>query len=725
MVDINGVDQIYHISSKQSSFNFIFYSLSSVLSMSYHFLGLIIIPITCLFYICYKRNLKADTFLRNIAVLLSLGILVFVIVKIFFPSLIGHGLYLLYKTKMTWYLKILTLFSSIFIMIFFLTGWSVKTFKESFSHSKVKLLDLKNKVNSYLDVLSPRAQLESCNESPDIESYAQLVNSSDLDFLDDDYEYEIAEDVSLEKVEIEAENELEETQELKELMKSAPKLNRKRKVKRDGYKSEDALIGNLISKDRKIIIGPDQAYFESIISKLEEKLTQFKIDSKIINVIKGPVVDTFEVELGPGVKVSKVTNLTEDLSLALSGAPIRMVYPLQGRTTMGIEVPRSPREIIYLDDVLKTAAFKSAEKRLPVAMGKNAFGETTVVDLAAMPHMLVAGSTGAGKSVFVNTLLVSLLIKLSPEKLKLILIDPKQLELALYARLPHLLMPVMTDPKSSSIALLWACQEMERRYTILKEMGVRNVEGFNKKLKTSSKQDLLRIKDLYKEGESFELPYIVVIVDEFADLILSKCGKDIEVNICRLAAKARASGIHLVLATQRPSVDVITGLIKSNFPTRVSFRVTSPVDSRTILNSMGAEKLLGKGDMLYKQGVETQRLHSSYVDEAEIEKLVESMGDGDPKFSKSALEFIDEIENGATLDDIDGVSIQQTFKLEGKDEYYKEAVDIIQEVKACSASMLQRRLRIGYNRAANLVDQLEADGIVGPAQGSKPRKVLI
>ncbi|PIK14568.1 DNA translocase FtsK [Halobacteriovorax sp. JY17] len=479
-------------------------------------------------------------------------------------------------------------------------------------------------------------------------------------------------------------------------------------------------------KDVKRVGHPDDKYFDEITDIIEEKLSEFKIDGLIINVLKGPVVDTFELELGSGIKVSKVTGVTEDLSMALYGAPIRIVYPMKGRTTIGIEVPRNPREIIYLDEVLDSQDFKDSKTMLPVAMGKDAFGDTFVVDLAAMPHMLVAGATGAGKSVFINSLLVSLLVKKSPRQMKLILIDPKQLELAVYSKLPHLVMPVVTDAKTASIALLWAVQEMERRYSILKEFGVRNIAGFNEKLKTAGPAMIAKIHQYYEDSgaDEYELPCLVVVVDEFADLILTKAGKEIEMNIARLAAKARAAGVHLVLATQRPSVDVITGVIKSNFPTRVSFRVTSSTDSRTILDKMGAEKLLGKGDMLYKRGVEMTRVHSSFVDEAEIEVLTEELSQLPQDFNENAMEFL---ENGGEVETDEytyGSHVVAPDSTSSDDDMYNQALRIVMESRSASASMLQRRLRIGYNRAANLIEEMETKGIVGPAQGSKPRKVL-
>jgi len=470
---------------------------------------------------------------------------------------------------------------------------------------------------------------------------------------------------------------------------------------------------------------PEDKYFHDIIYKIETKLAEFKITGQIINVLKGPVVDTFEWELGAGEKVSRLTSIAEDLSLALSGSPIRMVYPMKGRTTVGIEVPRNPRDFIFLDEIITAKDFSSTSHILPLAMGKDAFGEPVVVDLASMPHMLVAGSTGAGKSVFINSVLVSLLIKKSPNHMKLILIDPKQLELALYARLPHLIMPVITEAKTAATALLWACQEMERRYSIMSEFGVRNIEGFNHKLKTASKENTEKLRKYYEyeTEDTYELPYIVVIVDEFADLILTQKGKEIETHICRLAAKARAAGIHLMLATQRPSVDVITGLIKSNFPTRVSFRVTSSTDSRTILNAMGAEKLLGKGDMLYKQGVDTTRIHSAFIDEGEIEQLTDKLSEMAPSFNPTVMEFL---ENGGEEEPVSasGRNDSEQGGLGSKDEKYDEAVKVVMEHRSASASLLQRRLGVGYNRAANLIDELEANGVIGPAQGSKPRKVL-
>ena len=498
-----------------------------------------------------------------------------------------------------------------------------------------------------------------------------------------------------------------------------------RKAKESSFfKSGDLIDCISASINHSQIASPDDSYFNVIIDAIEGKLAEFKLDGKIINILKGPVVDTFELELGSGVKVSKVTGLSDDIGLVLNGAKIRIVYPMRGKSTIGIEVPRSPREFIYLDEVLQNQAFNDSKLRLPIAMGKDAFGDVKVVDLAGMPHMLVAGATGAGKSVFINTMLVSLIIKKSPRELKLILIDPKQLELALYSDLPHLMLPVITDPTSSSIALLWAVQEMERRYSILKEVGVKNIEGFNKKVKTCDMKILSRINEYYEDEqeEGYELPYIVIVIDEFADLILSKAGKEIELNVNRLAAKARAAGIHLVVATQRPSTDVVTGVVKANFPTRVAFRVSTGHDSRTILDQYGAERLLGKGDMLYKHGVELLRLHSSFVEEDEIEGLIEKLATIPQSYNQKAIDFLDS--EGELLEDIESSSSSNFTSGTSDDPIYLQALEIVFENGSASASMLQRRLRVGYNRAANLVEEMERNGIVGPAQGSKPRKVI-
>jgi DNA segregation ATPase FtsK/SpoIIIE, S-DNA-T family len=552
------------------------------------------------------------------------------------------------------------------------------------------------------EIVDEVEEIEDEEETEEIEAEAEEYNDS----VDEESEEDESEEEEFEEVE-------------------SPFQTKKPVVVEDKFFESDELINCIVSKNQtNKISDPSDTYFTTIARAIEEKLKEFNISASVINVLKGPVVDTFELELGAGVKVAGVTNRVDDLSLALMGAPIRMVYPMKGKSTIGIEVPRNPRDVIYLDEVLKSPHFNNPSYKLPIAMGKDAYGDAAVIDLAGTPHLLVAGTTGAGKSVFVNTLLVSLIIRFSPKKLRLIMLDPKQLELALYQRLPHLIMPVVTDPSIASAALLWAIDEMERRYSLLKDFGVKNIEGFNKKVVNAETSLTCRINKYYPDAEviGFELPYIVVVVDEFADLMLSKSGKAIETSISRLAAKARASGIHIVLATQRPSTDIITGVIKANFPTRVSFRVFTNIDSRVILDGMGAEKLLGKGDMLFKQGIDILRMHSAYVHEDEIEALVDKLATLPIQYDTGAMEFL---ENNGTVDtDVEGI----TTDGEGgglKDEKYDEAVRCVAMHRVASASFLQRRLGVGYNRAANLIEEMERHGVVGPAQGSKPRKVLV
>ena len=464
-------------------------------------------------------------------------------------------------------------------------------------------------------------------------------------------------------------------------------------------------IATLISgpvKKKALLSKPKDNYFEEIIEKIESKLAEFKIEGSIINILKGPVINTFELELGSGVKVSRILNHETDLSLALSGIPIRIIYPILGKTTVGIEVPREPRELIGLHEIWKSDDFASSRLKLPIVMGKNAFGKNFVVDLAEMPHMLVAGVTGVGKSIFLNSLLLSLLVKKSPQQMRLILIDPKQLELAIYQALPHLMVPVVTDRREAPAALAWACQEMERRYFILKELGAKNIEGFNDKV-----------------GPKEKLPYLVIIIDEFADFIVSnKFRAGIEEHISRLAAKARAAGIHLVVATQRPSVDVITGVVKSNFPCRVAFKVTSQQDSRTILTTMGAEKLLGKGDGLFRNGIKNVRFHSAYMSEEEVEAINKKLGRMPQEFNQNALKFLESKRETETSKEEQpaisaGKNILMNKNKKSDEELFKEALQIIVDHRTISTSLLQRRLRIGYNRAALLIEQMELQGIIG------------
>lgn len=572
--------------------------------------------------------------------------------------------------------------------------------------------------------VTPQAPLPMAEPEAELD----VIAEEDLE-SDESEEIEAAEDTADETAVNEDENDVENDEEDEEAVVAAKPTNSSSRVSSEFFAS-DELIDCVSTSHRIKAADPDDEYFRQIAAIIEDKLKEFGIGSNVVNVMKGPVVDTFELNLGAGVKVSSVSNRADDVSLALSGVPIRIVYPMKGKTTVGVEVPRNPRDFIYLDDVLRSRLFRDSTHNLPIAMGKDAYGEPSVVDLTSMPHMLVAGTTGSGKSVFVNTLLVSLIVRNSPDRLKLILIDPKSVELALFQTLPHLIMPTITDASTATVALLWAVEEMERRYALLREAGVRNIDGYNRKIADADPHLMARCKAHFEDDdETLKLPFLVIVVDEVADLMQSKHGKEIETNISRLAAKARAAGIHLVLATQRPSTDVITGVIKANFPTRIAFKVITNMDSRVILDTQGAEKLLGKGDMLFKQGVELIRVHSAFVDEAEIEKLVDKLGALPVQYSEGALEFMNTAKLGGADHDNDDRS-GGAYHSGGNDEpaddpLFNEAVDLVARTRQASASWLQRRMNVGYNRAAKLVEAMERRGVVGPGNGSKPRQVLI
>ncbi len=466
---------------------------------------------------------------------------------------------------------------------------------------------------------------------------------------------------------------------------------------------------------------------------LEKKLLDFGVEGDVVEVKPGPVVTMYEFAPAPGVKVNKIANLQDDLAMALQAVSIRIVAPIPGRGVVGIEIPNKDREIVYLKEIIESKAFQRTGGKLPMALGKDIFGQVVVSDLAKMPHLLVAGSTGSGKSVSINTMILSLLYRATPDDVRLIMIDPKMLELSIYEGIPHLLLPVVTNPKKASLALGWAVREMERRYQLMADKGVRNIDGYNRKLIKEAKeaenlpQEPEPIEDFLdtqtepppllepkEELEHSHLPYIVVIVDELADLMMV-AGREIEESVTRLAQMARAAGIHLILATQRPSVDVITGLIKSNFPTRISFKVFSRIDSRTILDSMGAETLLGMGDMLFlPPGVGyLQRVHGAFISELEVQRVVDFLAKQEkPSYDKSILQT----PPASGTDDL---------KEEEYDEHWDAAIKIVTDTRQASISMLQRRLRVGYNRAARMIERMEQEGIVSPSDGSgKPRKVL-
>lgn len=462
---------------------------------------------------------------------------------------------------------------------------------------------------------------------------------------------------------------------------------------------------------------------QSMSRLVEKKLLDFNIEARVVEVHPGPVITRFEIEPAPGVKAAQITNLAKDLARSLSVISLRVVENIPGKTTVGLEVPNEIREIVRLREVLSSDVYEGVSSPLALALGKDINGKPVVEDLSKMPHLLIAGTTGSGKSVCVNALILSMLYKATPDQVRLIMIDPKMLELNVYEGIPHLLTPVVTDMKQAANALRWGIAEMERRYRLMAALGVRNISGFNRKVQEAIDKREPILDPLFEsKGEDVEipklypLPRIVIMVDELADMMMV-VGKKVEQLIARLAQKARAAGLHLILATQRPSVDVITGLIKANIPVRIAFQMSSRVDSRTVLDQMGAEQLLGHGDMLFLQpgqGSPT-RIHGSFVDDHEVHRVVAALKkSGKPIYNDAILETEVTAGSGAlfgTGDDED-------------DPLYDEALAIVTQTRRASISGVQRRLRIGYNRAARLIEQMERSGVVGPLQSNGSREVL-
>ena len=479
----------------------------------------------------------------------------------------------------------------------------------------------------------------------------------------------------------------------------------------------------------QIKVDKDTLHANSLI--LQKKLEDFGVEGEVVAVRPGPVITMYEFKPAPGVKVRRIVLLADDLAMALRAVSVRILAPIPGESVVGIEIPNPRRETVYLREVIESETYRDSDSKLTLALGKDIGGAPFATDLARMPHLLVAGATGTGKSVSINAMILSILFKSSPQDVKFIMVDPKMLELTVYEDIPHQLVPVVTDPKKAAAALFWAMDEMDRRYRLMREKGARNIDNYNRTLEREAghKKGVLDLTDaepleepptttiggsLSKDAPLVHgrLPRIVIIIDELADLMMT-VGRDIEEYITRLAQKARAAGIHLILATQRPSVDVITGLIKANFPARISFQVTSRVDSRTILDSMGAEKLLGNGDLLFLPPgtARLTRVHGAFVSDQEVRKVMKFIkAQGRPNYRPEVLEAKKETDATAAGD--------------GEyDEMYDQAVAIVTETRQASISMVQRRLRVGYNRAARMIEQMERDGVVGPADGAKPREV--
>jgi DNA segregation ATPase FtsK/SpoIIIE, S-DNA-T family len=524
------------------------------------------------------------------------------------------------------------------------------------------------------------------------------------------------------------------------LIDAAPAIEKPRPQKADHQESFDfiksksaynlpplTLLDDVLRKDTKL-------KRESLIMNsrlLEKKLADFGVEGKVVEVRPGPVITMYELEPAPGVKINKIANLSDDLALALKAPSIRIIAPIPGKAVIGIEIPNHERERVHLRDALDNEDFLETRNRLPIALGEDAVGAPVIADLTRMPHLLIAGTTGSGKSVFLNALICSILFKAHPDEVKFLMIDPKRLELSAYEGIPHLLHPVVVNPKEASMVLRWAVQEMEQRYRIIGETGTKSIEKFNKFMEREQalREKPLLDKEKPKEAVSHEdaatafsearrksperLPYIVIVIDELADLMMV-AQRNVEESLTRLAQMARAAGIHLILATQRPSVDVITGIIKANFPTRISFQVSSKVDSRTILDQLGAEQLLGSGDMLFMPTGTSKlvRIHGAYVSEKEISKIVGFVKkQGNPVYDEFILKVAAEPPEG---DKPDG----------DFDEKYDDAVELVTDLGQASISLVQRYLKVGYNRAARIIEKMEQEGIVGASDGVKPRKVL-
>lgn len=552
------------------------------------------------------------------------------------------------------------------------------------------------------------------------EKFKKIMDQTDIVEAAEQLNFELGDEEEEEnEEEVEASEEIEEVSEEKEETKKKVKelFSKKKKVEEDNEPEELNLSHNMVEEYEEYEFpttdlltttkhtGKDYSNKElkEIAIKLQKTLASFGVDAKVTNVTKGPTVTRYELQPNIGVKVSKILNLSDDIALNLAAKSIRIEAPIPGKSAVGIEVPNKSTETVWLRDIIESQEFENAKSKISFSLGKGIEGTPAIADIAKMPHLLIAGSTGSGKSVCINSIIMSLLYKANPSEVKLILIDPKVVELGVYNGIPHLLIPVVTDPKKAAGALNWAVQEMVNRYNLFASKGVRDIKGYN---------ELLR-----RDGEEGVLPQIVIIIDELADLMMV-APNEVEDAICRLAQMARAAGMHLIIATQRPSVDVITGIIKANIPSRIAFTVSSQVDSRTILDMAGAEKLLGKGDMLYYPVGESKpiRVQGSFVSDQEIEEVVDYIKEhNSQRYNENIMESLEKSATPQVANDAEDEC----------DEYLTDAIELAVSMGQASASMIQRKFKVGYARAGRIIDQMEERGIVSGYDGSKPRQTLI
>ena len=573
-----------------------------------------------------------------------------------------------------------------------------------FEHSKNSVSSLFSRIKTFINILKENNDKKKIAEiKPKISNEPQIKEKK-IDQINSDLkqaDLPIKNDTPLKEVPKQNDAESDDDKKIKTVMPSTELLDR---ALDDGSSLSESELNQ-------------------IAQLLETKLEEFGIEATVESVLPGPVVTRFEIQPAPGTKASKITGIAQDIARSLSVSSVRVVEVIEGKSFVGIEIPNNNRKMVRLTEILSSKAFKSSPSNLSLALGHDISGNPIVVDLAKMPHLLVAGTTGSGKSVGLNAMLLSLLFKSDPEDVRLILVDPKMLELAVYDGIPHLLTPVITDMTDASNGLRWCVAEMDRRYKLMSMMGVRNLAGFNKKIQDAEKNGKQILNPLNEDEEEYleALPSIVVVVDEFADMMML-VGKKVEHLIARIAQKARAAGIHLILATQRPSVDVITGLIKANIPTRIGFQVSTKIDSRTILDQGGAEQLLGYGDMLYlPPGVGVPvRVHGAFVGDDEVHRVVNDWK------SRAEPNYVDEIVSSKQdTGPIPGWTGSESGSSEEQDELYDEAVNFVIESRRASISAVQRKLRIGYNRAARLIETMEEAGLVSEMSSNGAREVLV